>query len=57
MFKARVVRIWEDMEAVSILANFLQPLELECVHEAHDEGGEAHFSMHPEIEMEGQFTT
>ena len=56
MFEARVVSIGEDMEAVAILANFLQPLELQCVHEAHDVGGESHFTMHPEIEGErGQF--
>ena len=47
MFKACVVCIREDVEAVSVLANFLQPLELQCVHEAHDVGGEAHYSVHP----------
>ena len=54
MFEASVVGVGKDVEAVSILADLFQPLELQCVHEAHDEGREAHFSMHPSIERENR---
>ena len=47
MFEACVVGVSEDVEAVSILTKFLQPLELHGVDEAHDESREAHFAMNP----------
>ena len=47
MFEACVVGVGEDVEAVSILTKFLQPLELHRVDEAHDESREAHFAMNP----------
>ena len=51
MFEARVVGVGEDVEAVSILTKFLQPLELHRVDEAHDVCREAHLSMNPAIEI------
>ena len=51
MFEACVVGVGEDVEAVSILTKFLQPLELHRVDEAHDECREAHLSMNPWIKI------
>ena len=51
MFEACVVGVGEDVEAVSILTKFLQPLELHRVDEAHDECREAHLSVNPWIKI------